>query len=345
MSGGAGGASGGGFSSVPSVRQQNNQMKQFQKGADQGLYPQNQANQMADEYMQSIATAGQPTDLGLEQARRMDQPPLSPRKWVSLDPTIVLRRIDELATDPNKINQGVLGLCGPAVFYRHIAKLNPAGFSTFAKALYREAEAFLGNFRVAPSQSLLNADYAALVEKWPHMPPQADWMLLAALRDSRNWYLSFYATQDDDESMRTDYDEVSRWYADCGFYSSVSLNGDRTPAAIQAIAKAKAPNNHIALAIDAKLIGNSPGGHMIALEGPIIIDPAADTASFQYWSYGQPIMPRNTTWTDLQKYYRASIVATLRDGTFIPSSDRGSGGGLPSGPTPELSGPLVQGSS
>ena len=40
--------------------------------------------------------------------------------------------------------------------------------------------------------------------------------------------------------------------ADCGFYSSVSYNGDKTPAAIQAIAKA--PNNHIALAIAVQLI-------------------------------------------------------------------------------------------
>ena len=114
----------------------------------------------------------------------------------------------------------------------------------------------------------------------------------------------------EDIAIRTSASYVSDWYADCGFYSSVSFNRDKTPAAIEAIAKA--PNNHIALAIRVELIDpTQTGGHMIALESPIIINAAADTASFDYWTWGRRIRPRNTTWTDLQKYYRSSIVATF----------------------------------
>jgi hypothetical protein len=261
--------------------------------------------------MQSIATAGQPTDLGLEQAGVISR--LLAKKWVSLDPTIVYPRIDELTSDPNKITQGVLGLCGPAALCHHAAQKDPPAFSSFAKALFG-GEGFLGNFKIAASQSLLNADYAALLVKWPKMPPQADWMILASIRDSKNWLLAFTGTPDDERAIRTQAKEVSGWYNDTGFYSSVSYSDDKSPAAIKAIAKA--PNNHIALAIDCALIDpNNPGGHVITLESPITIDPAADTASFDYWTWGRDggnrIKTLNTTWTNLQKYYWASIVATF----------------------------------
>jgi hypothetical protein len=261
---------------------------------------------MADEYMQSIATAGQPNDLGLEQTL---VPFPRPRKWASLDPTIVLPRIDELASDPNKIRQGVLGLCGPAAFYHHIVQKNPAGFSSFAKDLYGKTEAFIGNLKVRPRQSLLDADYAALVKQWPTMPPQADWMLLASIRDSENWMFAFTGAPDE-FAITTWANWLSNWYTECGFYSGVSYSNDKSPAAIQAINKT--PNNHIALAIDVALINpGDTGGHMITLESPITINPAADTASFDYWTWGRPVRTLNTTWTNLQKYYRSRIVATF----------------------------------
>lgn len=44
------------------------------------------------------------------------------------------------------------------------------------------------------------------------MPPAADWMLMAALRDSENWLLDFEGTLDEATAAKTEADEMPDWY-------------------------------------------------------------------------------------------------------------------------------------
>ena len=50
---------------------------------------------------------------------------------------------------------------------------------------------------------------------------------------------------------------------------------------------------------------------MITLEGPITIDEAADIATFNYWTWGQPVKTLATTFTTLKANYLGSITATF----------------------------------
>jgi hypothetical protein len=75
----------------------------------------------------------------------------------------------------------------------------------------------------------------------------------------------------------------------------------------------KTDKNHIALWIRVSLL---PGdtrkdGHMITVEGPITIDEAHDKVSFDYWTWGQPVLKLNTTFTSLKKNLFGYIVATF----------------------------------
>lgn len=103
-----------------------------------------------------------------------------------LDPTAVTSRIQALAANANLFDQGALGLCTSAAFFHHVLQRKSAEFTSFANALYGAGIGFLGELKVAPGSDLRNVDYAKLLARFPGLPPQADWMVMSALRDSAN---------------------------------------------------------------------------------------------------------------------------------------------------------------
>ncbi|AKR55072.1 hypothetical protein XM25_04455 [Devosia sp. H5989] len=206
------------------------------------------------------------------------------KAWPYLDRTRVVTRLNALRGDPDLFDQGKMGLCTAAAFYHHILQRNPLKFAQFANALHGAGVGYLGELKVRAGYDLRNADYAALAAKHPPFPPEADWMLMSALRDSENWIFDFEGDPDDDD-ISTSAKELSEWYGDTKLYSSVSFSTDQSIAKIKAIKKE--PDNHIALWIRTNMI--SPGrmtGHMITVESPITID-ATNKITFDYWTWGR----------------------------------------------------------
>lgn len=239
-----------------------------------------------------------------------EAPALGQRKaWPKLDPAQVLARIDDLAADPAKFHQGGIGLCTAAAFFHHVLQIAPEEFRSFAKALYGAGLGFLGKLKVDPSYDLRNVDFAALSAKFPGaLPPQADWMVMSALRDSANWFFDYEGAPDESFAMSTSAKEMAGWYEDTGFYSSVAYSDDTSLAAIKGIKKTA--GNHVALWIDVALLqSGSKATHMITLESAITIDEAADKAAFKYWTWGQPIQTLSTTCSRLKQNYLGVITA------------------------------------
>ncbi len=230
--------------------------------------------------------------------------------WPKLDSAQVLPRIKALKPDANLFSEGAVGLCAAAAFFHHIIQKNPAEFESFANALYGAGLGFLGKFKVAPGVDLRNADYAALAARFVGMPPQADWMLMSSVRDSEKWFFDFEGSPDESFAISTSAKEMSGWYNDTDFYTNVTYSDDTSAAKIRAISKTA--NNHIALWIRIALLGDPRSDtHMITLEGPITIDEAADIATFNYWTWGQPVKTLATTFTTLKANYLGSITATF----------------------------------
>jgi hypothetical protein len=235
----------------------------------------------------------------------------SRKAWPHLDETTVLSRINDLQKDANLFNQGIFKLCTAAAFFHHIIQKNPNEFARFSKELFGAGMSFLGKFKVAPGSDLRNADYGALASKFTTLPPQADWMLMSSVRDSENWFFDFEGSPDEDTAIESTAKELSEWYKDTGFYSDVTFNTDLDPAKIKAIVKTN--NNQVALWIQVSLLpGDSrKDKHIITVEGPITIDEAQDKVSFKYWTWAQPVLLLETTFTSLKQNLLGYITLTF----------------------------------
>ncbi len=234
---------------------------------------------------------------------------LTTRKaWPHLDATAVTTRIHDLAANANLFNQGALGLCTSAAFFHHVLQRQSAEFTSFANALYGAGVGFLGKMKVAPGSDLRNVDYAALLTRFPGLPPQADWMVMSALRDSANWFFDFEGAPDESFAMSTSAKELSGWYKDTGFYSDVTFSDSTGVAAVKNIAKTA--SNHVALWIRADLVAaGSKATHMITIESPLVIDEPADKVSFDYWTWGQPVKTMATKLSTLVAAHLGTITA------------------------------------
>jgi hypothetical protein len=235
----------------------------------------------------------------------------SRKAWPHLDPTTVLSRINDLQNDANLFNQGIFELCTAAAFFHHIIQKNPTEFARFAKELFGAGISYLGKFKVAPGSDLRNADYGALASKFTTLPPQTDWMLMSSVRDSENWFFDFEGSPDEDKAIETTANELSDWYKNTGFYSDVSYNTDLDAAKIKSIVKTN--NNQVALWIQVSLL---PGDtrkdtHIITVEGPITIDETNDKVSFKYWTWAQPVILLETTFTSLKQNLLGYITLTF----------------------------------
>ena len=101
-----------------------------------------------------------------------------------LDRTAVADRLHELVAEPGRIRQGTLNLCGPAAVFKVWLERDSVAAASYASKLFEEGAAQIGSLAVSPSQTLLRARHGA--GERPANCPQADWMMMAALRDSTN---------------------------------------------------------------------------------------------------------------------------------------------------------------
>jgi hypothetical protein len=235
----------------------------------------------------------------------------SRKAWPHLDATTVLSRINDLQNDANLFNQGIFELCTAGAFFHHIIQKNPTEFARFAKELFGAGISFLGKFKVAPGSDLRNADYSALVTKFTTFPPQADWMLMSSVRDSANWFFDFEGSPDEETAIETTAKELSEWYRNTGFYSDVTIETDLDATKIKSIVKTN--NNQVALWIQVSLLpGNTrKDAHIITVEGPITIDETNDKVSFKYWTWAQPVLSLETTFTSLKQNLLGYITLTF----------------------------------
>jgi hypothetical protein len=274
------------------------------------------------------------------------------RFWWYLDVHVVMDRVNELVNNADLINQGALGLCGEATFYHHIFQRAPDRVFPMAETLLHKGFVVLGKQEIRPRLTLLKADYpaitAAYVPKPTHytpMPPQADWMLLTALRDTYNVLSHHYEGRQDQSAaegstlqQKFEWHKNSELYSD-GVFPIPELGGSVTKAVIFRDLKKK-PNNHISMDVDLAMIrGGQTGCHTISLESVLTFKNASgdqittedydelpnnfvySTVSFKYWSWGDQPRPNNywltdahdptvvLTFDDFVKYFDGAIVA------------------------------------
>jgi hypothetical protein len=101
-----------------------------------------------------------------------------------LERAAVARRLGELVAEPGRFRQGRLNLCGPAALFSVWFDRDPVAAVRFGIDLFETGRARLGPHEVVASPAL--RDHAYGQTDRGRSCPQADWMLMASLRDSSN---------------------------------------------------------------------------------------------------------------------------------------------------------------
>ena len=112
----------------------------------------------------------------------------APAAW-QLDRTAIADRLDELIADPARVRQGRLNLCGAAAVLSLWFARDPVGAVRYAISLYGSGRAVIGSLDVIASPRLRLLPYGSVEQD--RGCPQADWMMMSALRDSTNQVLSY----------------------------------------------------------------------------------------------------------------------------------------------------------
>jgi hypothetical protein len=121
---------------------------------------------------------------------------------------------------PGLVDQNQASLCGPAAFLFSELQDHPDYYVGFATDMYEKGTARLGGLSITPS--------AAVRQYWP--PPwkiaPVDWLTLASLRDSENWFFS-YDTADAEVAGITIPSKLADWFTRAG-YSDVKEDANLT---------------------------------------------------------------------------------------------------------------------
>jgi hypothetical protein len=117
----------------------------------------------------------------------------------------LLARVDH----PDRISQGDSSLCGPAALVFNLASRDPVAYVRFVIGLYENGTATLNRLRVKPGSDLRGYDLKARLDP-------ADWIPLATLRDSENWFFDYQAV-DNEFAGITLPSHLESWFKRIGF--------------------------------------------------------------------------------------------------------------------------------
>lgn len=248
--------------------------------------------------------------------------------WTSLDRATVAARLGDIVADPRKVQQGALNLCGPAAFFSQWTKRDPLAFARFATALFDTGAGQIGSLQVNPGQDLLEADYAQMLPRMSGVvSPQADWMVLGALRNSTDvfWQGSWQGDPSQQVAALTRPEELASWFTATGIYASVQNRANwATVAGIpNALSLTLNPGTDIALLIHANLMATSLNrpydtdwlmsqfpNHFVALLGEVVQDLQTHNITLTVWSWGS-VKPLVVSQDDFVANYYGAVIAKL----------------------------------
>jgi hypothetical protein len=227
------------------------------------------------------------------------------------------------------LQQGAMNLCGPAAFFHMVIKRDPVMFATYATELFDTGQGTLGSLQVSPGSDIVQADYASLVPRMTScVCPQADWMVLGALRNSTNAFFtgSFHGDPDQEMAAGTRPDELTDWLRQSGLYASIKnqANWMQNVGIPHAERLSLAEGVDVIPLINADLIHaarNLPSSsswpmtefpnHWVVLIGEVSKDVTKDAVFFNIWTWGDKEILDVPQSKFVDNYY-GEIVATLR---------------------------------
>jgi hypothetical protein len=138
-----------------------------------------------------------------------------PTAWSFMDRAKVAAGLKIRIKDPDKINQSDTSLCGPADFIRDIAQDKPDQYAKAVVDLYKDGKAAIGSFKIKASSDLRKHSLAKSTID------QSDWIILASIRDTDNWWFDYQSESDDVAAITMPHSKET-WLRKAGYTDIVN---------------------------------------------------------------------------------------------------------------------------
>jgi hypothetical protein len=125
-------------------------------------------------------------------------------------------QLRERVNDPFSISQGSSGTCGPATLVFNMLRAEPVNYVTLATSLFNFGGATLRKWQLRPDKELRDS-------ACPSDIAEADWIVLASIRDSENWFFDFLPSTRAATAAGTTLSEIEDWFYKTG-YTDVKRN-------------------------------------------------------------------------------------------------------------------------
>lgn len=249
--------------------------------------------------------------------------------WTSLDRTQVADRLETILRAPRSITQGALNLCGPAAFFNIVASRHPVAVAQAATALFDTGAGDIGGLRLQPKSDLVCVNYADMLGKMgTNVAPQADWMLLGALRNTTEvwWQPDWKGNPDQELAGMTRPEELASWFRSTGFFASVTDNGKwaSNPGIPNAENLQVLPGWDNAVLINANMLAaagqttfdntfilNSFPNHWVVLLSEVVADLAKQALTLSVWTWGQSLLSLSVPQQAFLDNYYGAVTTTL----------------------------------
>lgn len=109
--------------------------------------------------------------------------------------------------NPFLVDQGRAGVCAPASLVFQLAQASPAEYARAVIDLYERGQAQVSKWSLVPDKDLRYAVRPASIA-------EVDWIILASIRDSENWFFDFNSI---DDRGGTPLGEYAQWLRKAGF--------------------------------------------------------------------------------------------------------------------------------
>ncbi len=237
----------------------------------------------------------------------------APSVWPYLDKASVIADIRARVHDPFQINQGGQPFCGPAAVLFELVRKQPLRYVEICRSLF-----LIGGFQghtsyIASSEELRRNSSGNL-----HMG-QADWMVLATLREMENVLFPVEPNAPDiirDLAGMTKSWEMKGWVKEILGYANADYNHafliNDVSAMNEATAAIQAGGVAFALITAEGMLGNNPPpiafpSHWIALLGNISVQ--GDPVSFDIYTWSKQMRLTMDTGS-FKKYLWATVTGT-----------------------------------
>jgi hypothetical protein len=216
---------------------------------------------------------------------------LGPGAFTALDRRTVVEGLLERINNPGLIKQGPTQFCGPGSFIFSIATDEPLEYARFAIDLFEYGKGSLKKLHVEPDEEVLASHPPS------HGVAQVDWMVLASLRDSENWFFDVETGQSIIRSG-TNPHEIAGWFRQAGYTKVVdeaNLVFSKDEANAEQASTYFENGYKVVLFVGMGAFDPSRGGkHFVALTSKINLHPTVSLDIFT-WGEGRYHLPQSGT--------------------------------------------------